>query len=275
MKLIFQPAEEVPPGGAVDVIKMGGLKDVDVIIGAHLFTNIKSGEICLKEGALMACNCIYNITINGKPGHHFNPDINIDPILIASEFITTVHSKLKNSLPPDVNYVFGHGTIKGGEQYNQTPSGVNLSGSYRMLDKQNMHVKEDTMRQSLDGLMQSHTKGDPGLPNYKLEVTYGYPVLVNHKKFTRRSAETLKEIFTEVNENIEPVFASEDFARYLESKPGTFIFLGAGNSEKGAIYGNHSNRFDIDENILIKVVEMFFRLAADFLDAPEKYLEQT
>ena len=272
VKLIFQPAEEVPPGGAIEVIKKGGLTHVDAIIGAHLFTNIESGKICLREGVLMASHCMYNITIYGKSGHHFNPDSSIDPILIASEFITTIQSKLKNNLSPKVNYVFGLGTINGGQQFNQTPDSVNISGSYRMLDKKNLHVIEDTIRRSLDGLMVSNSKGYPGLPNYNLEVTYGYPVLINHEKFTRRTAETLKEIFTEVNENIEPVFASEDFARYLETKPGTFIFIGSGNSEKGIIYDNHSSRFDIDENVLIKGVEMFFSLAVDFLEAPEKYL---
>lgn len=271
VKLIFQPAEEVPPGGAAEVIKMGGLSDVDAIVGIHLFTYLKSGEICMKEGAFMASNCMYNIAIHGKPGHHFNPDTTIDPILIAAEFISTIQSKLKTSLPPNVNYVFGHGTIKGGEQFNQTPDCVNISGSYRLLDFNNQHVIDETLKRSLDGLMQMHNKGS-NLPNYKLDITHGYPVLVNYSKFTKRSAETLKEIFTDVNANADPIFASEDFARYLELKPGTFIFLGAGNSEKDIIHGNHSNKFDIDENVLIKGVEIFFSLAVDFLESPENYV---
>lgn len=271
IKLIFQPAEEVPPGGAAEVIKMGGLSDIDAIIGMHLFTDIKSGEICLKEGAFMASNCMYNITIHGKSGHHSNPDTTIDPILIASEFITTIQSKLKNSLPPNVNYVFGLGTIKGGEQFNQTPDSVKISGSYRLLDNNSLYVIEETMTRSLDDLMQIHKK-ESNLPYYKLEITHGYPVLVNHSKFTKQSAETLKGIFTDVTENTDPIFASEDFARYLELKPGTFILLGAGNSKKGIIHGNHSNKFDIDEKVLIKGVEIFFSLAVDFLKSPENYV---
>jgi metal-dependent amidase/aminoacylase/carboxypeptidase family protein len=168
--------------------------------------------------------------------------------------------------------VFGFGSIKGGEQFNQTPDSVHISGSYRMRDSANLHVIEQIMKRSLDGLMQSHNKGEPNLPNYKLEITHGYPVLVNHEKFTRRSATVLKEIFTEVTENVNPVFASEDFARYLEIKAGTFIFLGAGNGEKGIIHGNHSNKFDIDEDVLIKGVQIFYSLALDFLSTPEKYV---
>jgi amidohydrolase len=273
VKLIFQPAEEVPPGGAIEIIKLGELENIDAIIGAHVFTNIPSGEICLREGAFMAGNCMYNISIYGKSGHHASPDSTIDPILIAAEFISNIQSKLKENLPADVHYVFGNGTIKGGEQFNQTPDRVDISGSYRMLDEKNLHVIEDTMRESLDLLMKKFRKADPDFPNYKLRVTYGYPVLSNNARFTRRSAETLKTIFPNVKENIEPVFASEDFARYLELIPVTFIVLGAGNKATGAVYDNHSNRFDIDEKILITGVEVFFTLAVDFLNKPELYLE--
>lgn len=273
VKLIFQPAEEVPPGGAVEVIRMVGLAEVDAILGAHLFTNIKSGEICLRGGVLMASNCKYDIEITGKSGHHFNPDDTIDPILIASEFISTIQSKLKKTVPPNVSYVYGQGSIKGGEQFNQTLESVTISGSYRLLDKKSLHVIEDTMKRNLDGLMKRHSKGEPNLPKYQLDVTYGYPALVNDDKFTQRVGEVLKGIFPQINENIDSVFASEDFAYYLEKLPGTYFFLGSGNAQKGIIYGNHSNKFDIDEAVLIKGVEVFFSIATDFLNTPDKYLK--
>lgn len=273
VKLIFQPAEEVPPGGAVELIELGTLKNVDAMIGGHLFSHIRSGEICLKEGVLMASNCKYDIEITGKSGHHFNPDDTIDPILIASEFISTVQSKLKKTLPPNVSCVFGQGTIKGGEQFNQTPESVTISGSYRLLDKKSLHVIEDTMKRSLDGLMKRHSKGETNLPKYQFDVTYGYPALVNDDKFTQRVGEVLKGIFPKVNENIDSVFASEDFAYYLEKLPGTYFFLGSGNAQKGIINGNHSNKFDIDETVLIKGVEIFFSIATDFLNTPDKYLQ--
>jgi amidohydrolase len=272
VKLIFQPAEEVPPGGAVDVIKMGGLIDADAILGIHLFANYSYGEICLKEGPIMASNCMFNIIFVGKSGHHSNPDSTIDPIKIASEFISTIQSKITKNLPPSAPYVFGFGTINGGEQFNQTPHQVKITGSYRMLDPKNMPIIEQTIRKCLDDIMQKNRKHSSNLPDYKLEITNGYPVLINHKKFTQRSSEILKRIFSEVNENIDPVFASEDFARYLEVKPGTFIFLGTGNSKSEAFYNNHSDKFDFDENVLIKGVEILFAIAIDFLHSPGKYL---
>lgn len=274
VKLIFQPAEEVPPGGALKVIDEEILNDVDSIVGMHLFNNIDSGKVCLKEGTLMASHCKYDVVITGKPGHHYNPEACIDPIQIASKFVTTIQSDLKNNLPPVVGYVFGFGTICGGQQFNQTPSEVKISGSYRILDnKARLEVIEKTIRKNLDGLMLSHKKENSDvLPRYKLNVTRGYPALVNSAKFTRRSAKILKKSFEDVTEGIEPVLAAEDFARYLEVVPGTYIFMGSRNQQKEIVHGNHSNKFDIDEDVLVKGTEIFYRIASDFLNTPDKYI---
>lgn len=274
VKLIFQPAEELPPGGALKIIREGILDDVDSIIGMHLFTNINSGKICLKEEVMMASNCKFDIKITGKSGHHSNPEVCVDPILIASEFISTINAELKNQVPSSSEYVFGFGTVSGGEQFNQTPSEVNISGSYRVLGKaDSLEVIENTIRKNLDGLITIHkTNNDEDLPKYDLEITYGYPALINTQKFTKRSATILKSIFPDVEENIKPVFASEDFARYLEKVPGTFIFLGAGSKQMGLVHGNHSNKFDIDENVLLQGAQVYYCLTRDFLNTPEEYI---
>ncbi len=274
IKLIFQPAEEIPPGGAIKIISEGVLDDVNAIVGMHLFTNIESGNIFFKEGILMASHCKYDIVIKGKSGHHFKPEINVDPIQIASKFISSIQTDLKNNFSPLVRYVFGFGTISGGKQFNQTPDEVKISGSYRVLDKPDqLATIEQTVRKNLDGLMESHKK-DNSLEGaqYTLDITYGYPSLINSTKFTQKSISKLKSLFSGVSSDIEPVLASEDFARYLEKVPGTFIFLGAGNSEKGLIHENHSNKFDIDEYVLVDGANIFFHIANDFLNNSNNYI---
>ncbi|MBN2610139.1 MAG: amidohydrolase [Bacteroidales bacterium] len=274
IKLIFQPAEEVPPGGAIKVIHEGVLNDVDAIIGMHLFTHIKAGEICLKEDILMAGSCKFDITINGKSGHHYLPESCIDPIHIASDFISTIQTDLKNNLPPTIKYVLGFGTISGGQQFNQTPSEVHISGSFRILGaKENNSIIENTIRRNLNGLMKKYkSEKSEKLPEYELDVTPGYPPLINTPKFTRRAAKVLNTNYTKITENALPILASEDFARYLEKVPGTFIFLGTGNNQKRFNNSNHSDMFDIDENVLIIGAEIFFYITRDFLNNPEEYL---
>lgn len=273
IKLIFQPAEEVPPGGAIKVIQEGHLNDVDAILGMHLFTHIPSGITYLKEGAFMAGHCKYEITITGKSGHHFRPEKNIDPVQIASKFVSTIQTDLKNNFAPTVRYVFGFGSINGGEQFNQTPAEVKISGSYRILgNAKNFEVVENTMRKNLDGLMQSHSRATlEDLPKYTIKIDRGYPSLVNSSKFTKRALKTLQEQFSGVSDNTEAVLASEDFARYLEEVPGTFIFMGAGNKKLGLVHENHSNKFDIDESVLIKGANIFHQITSDFLNNPEIY----
>lgn len=274
IKLIFQPAEEIPPGGAIKVIKEGVLEDVDAVVGAHLFTNIAAGKIFLKEGIFMAGHCKYDIVITGKSGHHFKPEDNIDPIQIASKFVSTIQTDLKNNFEPIVQYVFGFGTISGGQQFNQTPSEVKISGSYRVLgDPDKLDVIEKTMRKNLDGLMSAHNRIDSvDLPEYSLEITHGYPALINSSKFTQRSLIKLRETHPGASDNIQPVLASEDFARYLEKVPGTFVFIGAGNIKTGFTHGNHSNKFDIDERVLEHGAQSFYHLTSDFLNNPNQYI---
>jgi len=274
VKLIFQPAEEIPPGGALKVIQEGHLKGVDAILGMHLFTHIESDITYLKEGAFMASHCKYEITITGKSGHHFRPEGNIDPVQIASKFVSTIQSDLKNNFAPTISYVFGFGTIQGGEQFNQTPTEVKVSGSYRVLgNAKNLEVVEKTMRKNLEGLMQSHRReAFEELPKYSLKIDRGYPSLVNSSKFTKGALKTLGAQFSGVCDSTDPVLASEDFARYLEEVPGTFIFIGAGNKKLGLVHENHSNKFDIDESVLIKGSNIFFQITLDFLNNPKKYI---
>ncbi|MDX9882926.1 MAG: amidohydrolase [Prolixibacteraceae bacterium] len=274
VRLIFQPAEETPPGGAVKVIEEGGLDGADAILGLHLFTNYSSGEILLKEGLMMASHCRYELQITGKPGHHFNPDATIDPIRMAAEFIERIHPVLREALPPTVRYVFGVGTIHGGSQFNQTPESVVLSGSYRILEPEYMPVVEKTMRTLMDELVIKYKKSiNKNLPFYTLDIIKGYPSVENNPLFTKSAAKTLKKHFNTVRENVAPVLGSEDFAYYLQKKPGTFIFLGAGNKEKGMAHENHSNKFDIDEGALETGVKLMYTIATDFLNHSEKYIQ--
>ncbi len=270
VRLIFQPAEEIPPGGSIRVIEEGGLDGVDAIIGMHLFTNFKSGEILINKGVMMAGNCCYNLEIFGKSGHHADPEFTIDPTQIAAEFILNIHSAIKQLIAED-DFVFGVGTINGGKQFNQVPDSVSLSGSFRAFSAAHMKLIEQQIRETMDALLTKYKTQQGVLPSYKFSITEGYPALINHVGFAQRVTDLLINQKDNVAE-IAPVFASEDFARYLNERPGAYIFLGAGNAEKSITYYNHSSSFDIDEDVLIKGASMFYMLTKDYLDNSIKYL---
>jgi amidohydrolase len=276
VRLIFQPAEEIPPGGSERVIAEGGLEGVDAVMGMHIFTNHKSGSVGFRPGPFMASTNRFEVTLKGKGGHISKPESCIDPVRMATDFITSLYPALEKKLEPD-KYVLGIGRIQGGAQFNRTPDSVGILGSYRTFDSGTTDIIDTTIKECLDRVKEKYVKLEKefsGLPDYELDILHGYPVLVNDPVFTDAVNLKLQESFPEltVYPEIEKTFAAEDFASYLQIVPGIFISLGTRNQEKGIVEINHSCTFDIDEDVLLTGTEIFYTVSLDFLKHPRKYL---
>jgi amidohydrolase len=272
VRLIFQPAEEVPPGGAGPMIADGCLEGVDAIIAAHIFGNMPLSRIGFRPGPFMASSRTFSVTIKGKPGHHMCPQDNVDPIQIAARFISTIQTDLRQRLNPNARYVLGFGEVHSGMQHNQTPSEAKVVGTFRAYDVRDSETIMATIRSNLDGLMAASAKpGIEGVPSFSVDAEAAYPPLVNNPAFTRRATEVLRASFPNVDDDMEPNLGAEDFACYLEQVPGMFMFLGGGNPERGITAMNHSDRFDMDEAVLATGVRALLTVAFDFLRNPEPY----
>jgi amidohydrolase len=276
VRLIFQPAEEIPPGGSERVIAEGGLEGVDAVMGMHIFTNHESGSVGFRPGPFMASTNRFEITLIGKGGHISKPESCIDPVRIATDFLSSLYPTLEKQLEPE-KYVIGVGRIRGGAQFNRIPDTVEILGSYRTFDRETTDIIDRTIKECLDEVVKKYTKtGDEfsGFPDYKLDILHGYPVLVNDPVFTNTVNSKLQESFPELTiyPELEKTFAAEDFASYLQKVPGIFISLGTRNPEKKIVEINHSCKFDIDEEILITGTKIFYTVSLDFLKNPAKYL---
>jgi len=292
VRLIFQPAEEVPPGGAGLMIADGCLDGVDAIIAAHVFGNMPLSRIGFRPGPFMASTRTFKVTIKGKPGHHMCPQENIDPIQIAARFISTVQTDIRQRLNPNARYVLGFGEVHSGMQHNQTPAVAEVVGTFRAYDVRDSETIAAAIKANLDGLMVSagHDRIAPGdsdrvpsvqspsssvqCPSYTLDAEAAYPPLVNNPAFTGQASEVLRQSFTDVDDEMEPNLGGEDFACYLERVPGMFMFLGGGNPGRGITAMNHSDRFDMDEAVLPTGIKALLTLATDFLNDPEPYLRR-
>jgi len=273
VRLIFQPAEEVPPGGAGSMIADGCLDGVDAIIAAHIFGNMPLGRIGFRPGPFMASSRTFTVTINGKPGHHMCPQDNVDPIQIAARFISTVQNDLRQRLNPNARYVLGFGEVHSGMQHNQTPAEAKVVGTFRAYDVRDSETITAAIRSNLDGLMQTFSRpGIEGVPSFTFDAESAYPPLVNGPAFTRRATEVLRASFPNVDDDMEPNLGAEDFACYLQQVPGLFMFLGGGNPELGITAMTHSDRFDMDEAVLGTGIKALLTLAFDFLQNREPYL---
>ena len=276
VRLIFQPAEEIPPGGSERVIAEGGLEGVDAVMGMHIFTNHESGSVGFRPGPFMASTNRFEVIVKGKGGHISKPESCIDPVRMATDFMSSLYPALEKQLEPD-KYIIGVGRIRGGAQFNRIPDTVEILGSYRTFDRETTDIIDRTIKECLEEVVKRYVKpGEEfsGFPDYKLDILHGYPVLVNDPVFTNAVHLNLQENFPEltVYPEIEKTFAAEDFASYLQKVPGTFISLGTRNPKKKILEINHSCTFDIDEEILIIGTEIFYTVSLDFLKNPEKYL---
>ncbi|MDW7675629.1 MAG: amidohydrolase, partial [Bacillota bacterium] len=177
IKLIFQPSEEVPPGGALPMIDEGVLKDpdVDAIFALHVNPHYPAGVIGIKEGVMMAAADVFELKIIGAGGHGAAPHQTIDPIIIAAQLINalqTIGSRLVNPTEPVVVTI---GRISGGTTHNVIPNTVDLKGTCRSLNNETRRK----LHHSLERLTKAIVDGYGA--SYQLNYHYGYPPVINHK----------------------------------------------------------------------------------------------
>ncbi|MBL0331411.1 MAG: amidohydrolase [Chlorobiota bacterium] len=262
VKFIFQPSEELLPGGAGVMMKEGALNGVDAIFGQHVAPFVPAGKLGFYPGMMLASADEIYITIKGKSGHAAMPHTSIDPIITACEVVVALQKIISRTINPFKPGVLTIGKIEGGSATNIIPDEVKLCGTLRAMDevwRTNTHKRiEDIIKGVCDGNGAS----------YDLEIRLGYPALNNNIESTKFVKSVALEIFG--NENVfdaEPMMGAEDFAFYLQAIPGSFWWIGAGTQEEGCIAGLHNSKFDINESILTKGSAMMAYSAYKFLQS--------
>ncbi len=248
IKFIFQPSEEVCPGGALGMISDGVLKrpDVDLIFGLHVDPWIAVGRVGLKDGAMMAQADDFNLTVTGKSGHGARPHLGQDAIPIAAQIINAVQSIVSRSTDPLSPVVVSIGKITGGTARNVLAGDVRLEGTVRTLNPKDA----SRVRRQLEKIARGIARSLGG--DIDLDYRVGYPVLVNHKSVNDIYRSTIRETYgaRAIVEIKEPLMGGEDFAHYLNHVPGAMMRLGVRNPNIGATYAWHHPRFTIDEHSL-------------------------
>jgi amidohydrolase len=248
VKLLFQPAEEEGRrGGALPFIERGCLEDpkVDYVVGQHVEPNVPLGDVGWKAGPFMAAADFFRITVYGRGGHAASPHQGPDAIVVASEIVNGLQalvSRVRNPLDPVVVSV---GSIHGGTRNNVLPSEVVLEGTVRTF--------RPATRELIDRVFHRRVRGLASSLGARVRIEYqrGYPTLVNSPPATHAVADALRAEFgrTHCVEVADPVMGAEDFSRYLEHVPGTFLHLGVGIPNHPASL--HSATFAPDERALV------------------------
>lgn len=258
---IFQPAEEVPPGGAKSLIEHGVLKNVDMIFGLHVFPTIQTGHVALKYGVFCASSDNFDITINGVGGHGSMPQSCIDPITIGAEVVSALQQIVSRNIDPLHAPVLTVAKFQAGDSYNVIPGFAQLAGTLRTHNKDVREKVHHLMERIIDGITKAHGA------TYTLKWTSGYTIGNNDQAASDIAKEVVCDVCGEQNLILPkyPLFGSEDFSSYQEEVPGAFLFLGSGDKEKGTTIGLHNSKFILDERVLKIGVNMHVGLIRKIL----------
>lgn len=244
VKFFFQPAEEMPPGGAERLIKEGAMKspDVKMIFGLHVDPNVPAGKITLRDGDAMASVIDIDIIIKGVGGHAALPHRAVDAVVVAAEVIGSIQKVISREVNPLKPALISFGKISGGTVRNVIADEVYLSGTARTLDPGNIKIIPKLIKRTVDGICRARGA------KYELKILDGYPVLSNHIETNSILRSAYTELFGSKKIGVTPyTMGGEDFSFYLQQAPGAMFRLGIRNDKIGANKSWHSPEFIADE----------------------------
>ena len=259
VRFLFQPAEELPPGGALGMIEAGCLDGVDAIFGLHQSTTADAGEMLFTPGPRSASSDTFRLTVLGKGGHAAMPQNAVDAVQIAGQLITALHQIVGRRIAPQDQAVITIGTVHGGTKENVIAPEVTLGGTVRALDP----AVRESLRQQIETVVKGVTESWGA--GYRLDYVLGYPVLVNDPAMTdlaQQAAAVLDP--AKVHRTERATMAGEDFARYLERVPGCFASLGVGTPGSAERPSGHSGAFVLDESALPAGIAWYLSLVMNF-----------
>jgi len=247
IKFLFQPGEEVLPGGASIMIKEGVLQNPTpaAIIGQHAMPRIDAGKIGIRAGKHMASMDAVIVRVIGKGGHGAEPHKNIDPVVIAAQIIIALQQVVSRIAQPGEPTVLSFGRVIADGAVNVIPDEVNMEGTFRAMN--------ETWRDKAHARMKNMAEGIAASMGAACEFTIirGYPFLVNERKLTQQVTQYAVEYLGEKNVLEEDIWmAAEDFAYYSQAADSCFYLCGVGNSSKGITSSLHTATFNIDESAL-------------------------
>jgi len=247
IKLIFQPGEEILPGGASVMIAEGVLENPKPqhIIGQHVMPMIDAGKVGFRSGIYMASADELYVTVYGKGGHGAQPQQNIDPVLITAHILVALQQIVSRNADPRLPSVLSFGKVIANGATNIIPNEVKIEGTFRTLNEEWRAEAKRLMKKMAEGIAESMGG------SCDFDIHHGYPFLVNEEKLTARTRGYAVDYLGEENVvDLDIWMAAEDFAYYSQVTDACFYRLGTGNAEKGTTYSVHHPNFDVDEDAL-------------------------
>jgi amidohydrolase len=236
VRLIFQHAEEIAPGGARDLVAAGAMQDVDFVYGCHLWTPLEYGKIAAMPGPFMAAADFFTIAITGKGGHAGLPHTATDTIAAAAELVGSLQHIVSRRIDPLAPAVVTIGSLHAGHAPNVIPGRAELAGTTRSFDAGVRERLPELIEEIGRSVCAAHGAG------FELDFVFGFDPVVNDERATEHVRGVIDP---DQLVALDPIMGGDDFSAYLAETPGCYAFVGAGGE-----YPHHHPRFRIDERAL-------------------------
>ncbi|PZS29154.1 MAG: amidohydrolase [Pseudonocardiales bacterium] len=244
VRVVFQPAEESTPGGALDVVAAGALEGVQRMFALHCDPHLEVGSIGLRVGPITAASDKVEVRLSGPGGHTARPQLTVDLVYALGRVITDVPGMLSRVVDPRASLSLVWGAVNAGVAPNTIPQTGVLRGTIRVLDRDSWGDAEKLVRELVDQVVA------PTGASAEIEYVRGVPPVVNDAGCTeilRRGV--VQALGPDAVADTPQSMGGEDFAWYLDTVPGALVRLGVRRPESTP-FDLHQGTFDIDENAL-------------------------
>ncbi|MBC9226222.1 amidohydrolase [Aeromicrobium sp. 636] len=244
VRLIFQPAEEVMPGGALRLLSDGVLAGVSRIFALHCDPSLDVGRVGIREGAITGASDQIHVVLNGRGGHTSRPHLTEDLTFALGSLITQLPAVLSRRFDPRAGASLVWGQVSAGNAANVIPAVGELKGTLRMLDAAAWHEAEHLVRGIIADIVEPFGVG------VDLTYTRGVPPVVNDFAVTERLRQAVASALgPEGVASTSQSLGGEDFAWYVETLPGTMARLGT-RTPGGPTYDLHQGNLRVDERAI-------------------------
>jgi amidohydrolase len=243
VRLIFQPAEELMPGGAIDAIAAGALSGVSRIFALHCDPRLAVGRVAVKPGPITSAADRVEITLHSAGGHTSRPHLTADLVYGLGTLITGVPGVLSRRIDPRKATVLVWGAVNAGTAANAIPQSGLLAGTVRTASRDSWQSLEAIIGEAVSALLA------PLGIEHTLEYHRGVPPVVNEELSTRMLTHAIEAVGPDVLADTRQSGGGEDFSWYLEEIPGAMARLGVWSGQEPRV-DLHQPNFDLDERAL-------------------------
>jgi amidohydrolase len=262
VRLVFQPAEELMPGGALDVLAEGWMEGVASVFGMHCDPALEVGRVGLKSGAITAAADALEIVLTGPGGHTSRPHNTVDLVHVLATVATGLPDALGRLVDPRAGLCLVWGHVSAGIVHNAIPRSGVLKGTLRVLDKNAWHDAPQMVQRLVDGLVA------PYGAHADVHYQRGVPPVVNDQSATTLFAAAVRgALGTSAAVPTLQSLGGEDFAWYLDHVPGAMARLGVKAPGQELPHDLHQGAFDVDEAALPVAVKVLVAVALAALSA--------